>query len=181
MRMLLVAMTLFVTANAAPSWAKDQACRAHKKATPSKKGDSTPAADPNAGLAKSHGGKVWILGGAGPNAEGADLGKWLDSHPSAATVTKKPNEERWPITFLAVFKHAPAKGPATVQFVDKKDPGTLVDQYSTESAATSVVLQEPYDLDSNNGFNKDRTYVIKVGQIIKNKFVSYATGEISLK
>jgi hypothetical protein len=181
--LLLVGLTLFVTTNAAPSFARDGACRAHKKASAAagKKSDSTPAADPNAVLAKSHGGKIWILGSATPNVEGTELGKWLDGHPSANTVTKKANEERWPITFLAVFKHAPAKGPATVQFVDKKEPGTLVDQYSTESTATSVVMQEPYDLDSNNGFNKDHTYIIKIGQIIKNKFVPYASGEITLK
>ena len=96
-------------------------------------------------------------------------------------MTKKPTEERWPITFIAVFKKAPAKGPVTVEFVDKKEPGTLVDQFSPPTVAESVVFQEPYDLETNNGFNKGHTYVIKVGQIIKGKFVSYATGEVSLK
>jgi hypothetical protein len=43
------------------------------------------------------------------------------------------------------------------------------------------VFQEPYDLETNNGFNKGHTYIIKVGQIIKSKFVSYATGEVTLK
>jgi hypothetical protein len=44
-----------------------------------------------------------------------------------------------------------------------------------------VVFQEQYDLDTNNGINKGHTYVIKVGQIIKGKFISYVSGEISLK
>jgi hypothetical protein len=65
--------------------------------------------------------------------------------------------------------------------MDKKEPGTLVDQYSTQTPGGSLVFQEPYDLETNNGFNKGHTYIIKVGQIIKSKFVSYATGEVTLK
>ncbi len=140
-----------------------------------------PPSDPNAVVSKEHGGKVWVLTSSGPNAEGVDLAKWLSAHPTSAEVAKKPNEERWPITFLAVFRKAPAKGPLTVEFIDKKDPSTLVDQYSTQGQAGGLVFQEPYDLDTNNGFNKGRTYIIKVGQIINKKFVSYATGEVSLK
>ncbi len=101
--------------------------------------------------------------------------------PPAAEVTKKANEERWPINFLAVFKKPPAKGPLTIEFMDKKEPGTLVDQYSTETPVGTLVYQEPYDLDTNNGFNKGHTYVIKVGQIIKKKFVNYASGEVTLE
>ncbi len=142
---------------------------------------ATPVADPNEIVAKTHGGRVWIVTDAPPSVEGAELDKWLASHPPTAEVTKKPSEERWPITFVAVFKKAPAKGPVTVEFVDKKDPKTLVDQYSPPTVAESVVFQEPYDLETNNGFNKGHTYIIKVGQIIKGKFVSYASGEVSLK
>lgn len=172
MRTLLFGLALLVAAHGSALAAKGSAKQAKK---------ATPAADPNEIVGKAHGGKVWIVTGAAPNVEGAELDKWLSSHPSTADVTKKPNEERWPITFIAVFKKAPAKGPVTVEFVDKKEPGTLVDQFSPPTVAESVVFQEPYDLETNNGFNKGHTYVIKVGQIIKGKFVSYATGEVSLK
>jgi hypothetical protein len=138
-------------------------------------------ADPNVVVAKEHGGKVWVLGSSTPNAEGDALAKWLTSHPSTAEVAKKPGDERWPVTLLAVFKKPPAKGALTVEFLDKKDPKTLVDQYSTQSQSGGLVFQEPYDLDTNNGFNKGRTYIIKVGQLINKKFVGYATGEVSLK
>ena len=98
-----------------------------------------------------------------------------------AEVSRKPNDERWPITYVAVFKKAPVKGPMTIEFVDKKDPRTLVDQYSSQPQSGSLVFQDPYDLDVNNGFNKGHTYIIKVGQIIKGRFISYATGEVTLK
>ena len=138
-------------------------------------------ADPNVVVAKEHGGKVWVLASSTPSAEGDALAKWLASHPSTAEVSKKPSDERWPVTLLAVFKKPPAKGALTVEFVDKNDPRTLVDQYSTQAQSGGLVFQEPYDLETNNGFNKGRTYIIKVGQLINKKFVSYATGEVSLK
>jgi hypothetical protein len=176
MKILLAALALLVAMNATPALAKDGSC-----GKAAKKGTSPKAPDPNTAVAKAHGGKVWILSSPSPNAEGEELAKWLSSHPSAAEVSKKANEERWPINYLAVFKKPPAKGPMTIEFTDKKEPGTLVDQYSTQTQGGDLVFQEPYDLDTNNGFNKGHTYIIKVGQIIKNKFVSYASGEVTLK
>src|SRR5450759_47357 len=178
MKILLAGLALLVATNAAPLLAKGDA---GGKADKTKKGTSTPAFDPNTAAAKAHGGKVWILASSPPGAEGDELVKWLSGHAPGGEITKKAKEERWTINFLAVFKKPPAKGPLTVEFMDKKEPGTLVDQYSTQTPGGALVFQEPYDLDTNNGFNKDHTYIIKVGQIIKNKFVSYATGEVALK
>jgi hypothetical protein len=178
MKILLAGLALLVATNAAPLFAKGDA---DGKAAKTKKASSSPAADPNTAAAKSHGGKVWVLTGSPPSAEGEELAKWLSTHAPTAEITKKAKEERWPINFLAVFKKPPAKGPLTIEFMDKKEPGTLVDQYSTQTPGGALVFQEPYDLDTNNGFNKDHTYIIKVGQIIKNHFVSYATGEVTLK
>ena len=180
MHTLLVGLALLIAAHTTPTFARNASvCKAAKKQD-AKKGATTEA-DPNVVVGKAHGGKVWIVTAPPPNVEGEELSKWLSSHAPAAEVAKKSNEERWPITFIAVFKKPPAKGPLTVEFVDKKEPGTLVDQYSTQSQSGSLVFQEPYDLDTNNGFNKGRTYVVKVGQIIKGKFVSYANGEVTLK
>jgi hypothetical protein len=69
----------------------------------------------------------------------------------------------------------------TIEFVDKKEPSTLVAQDASQTPGGALVFQEPYDLDANNGFNKGHTYIMKVGQLIKGRFVTYATGEISLK
>jgi hypothetical protein len=179
MQTLLAGLALLIAANTAPEFAKHNSCGKAAKKQEAKKGST--AGDPNVPASKAHGGKVWILTAAAPNVEGEELVKWLSSHPSAAEVAKKADEERWTISFLAVFKKPPAKGPLTVEFVDKKEPGTLVDQYSTQTPAGELVFQEPYDLDTNNGFNKGHSYIIKVGQIIKGKFVHYATGEVTLK
>ena len=173
MRALLVVLALLVAENSSPGLAK-----AGPAAT---KKSRSQEADPNEVVGKAHGGKVWIVTGPPPSVEGEDLNKWLSSHPSASELTKSANEDHWPLTFIAVFKKAPARGPVTVELVDKKDPGTLVDQFSPATVAESVVFQEPYDLDVNNGFNKNHTYTIKVGQLIRGKFVSYASGEFSLK
>jgi hypothetical protein len=176
MNKLLLGLVLIVAAGTGPQLAQAAGKAAKKDA----KG-SAPAADPNVVVSKAHGGKVWIITASPPSGEGEELNKWLSGHSPASEITTKAKEERWPITFLAVFKKASVKGPITIQFVDKKDSSTLVDQYSTQSQSGGLVYQEQYDLDTNNGFNKGHTYVVKVGQIIKNRFVSYSTGEVTLK
>lgn len=181
MNALVVGLALLVAANTSAGTAQKGSCAKTVAKKQDTKKSSTPAVDPNAVVAKSHGGKVFVMSDAPPSVEGEDLNKWLATRSPVAELTKKANEDRWPITYIAVFKKPPAKGPITVEFMDKKDMSTLVDQYSPQTLGGSVVFQEPYDLDTNNGFNKGHTYVIKVGQIIKNKFVSYANGEISLK
>jgi hypothetical protein len=169
MKIWLVAVAL-LAATTASAAAKKTA----KEATKS-------AADPNAAVAKSHGGKVWVVSDSIPAVEGDGLEKWLTAHPTNLELARKGNEDRWAINFLAVFKKPPAKGPMTVMFVDKKDPKIIVDQVSPQTPGATLVYQEGYDLEQNNGFNKDHTYVIRVGQLIKGKFQSYATGEITLK
>jgi hypothetical protein len=156
--------------------------KAPEKAGERKEAATKSSADPNAGLAKDHGGKVWVTSEQIPAIEGDDLGRWLASHSTAAQLTKKPKDDKWPMNFIAVLKKTPAKGRMTIEFADKEDAKNTIDQFSPDTpAGSSVVYQEAYDLDANNGFNKGHTYVIRVGQIIKDKFVTYATGEISLK
>jgi hypothetical protein len=174
MRTLLVGLALLLAAPSTSVFAKGGSAKKSRKV-------SAPAADPNVMVGKAHGGKVWIITGTPPSSEGEDLSKWLATHPSVTEVTKKPNEDRWPVTFIAVFKKSPARGPVTVEIVDKKEPGILVDQFSPPTSAESVVFQEPYDLEANNGFNKGHTYIIKIGQIIKKRFISYASGQVTLK
>jgi hypothetical protein len=171
MRILLAGLALLVAMNAAPALAKGGK---GKKV-------SAAASDPNAVVSRAHGGKVWILATQPPSVEGEELSKWLGSQPAKAELTKKPNEERWRIIYLAVFKRPPARGPMTFQFVDKKEPKFIVDQDVSQIPGEGLVFQEPYDLESDKGFNKNHTYIMKVGQIIKRKFITYATGEVTLK
>ena len=170
MKIWLVAVALLAatTASAAPKKAAKEAA-------------TKPAVDPNTAVAKTHGGKVWVVSDSIPTVEGEALEKWLAAHPANAELTRKGNEDRWPINFLAVFKKPPAKGPITVMLVDKKEPRIIVDQFSPQTPGGALVYQEGYDLEQNNGFNKGHTYVIRVGQLIKKKFQLYASGEITLK
>ena len=169
MKIWLVAVVLLAatSASAAPKKAGKEAAK--------------PMVDPNTEVAKTHGGKVWVVTDSIPSSEGAELGKWLTAHPANAELTCKNHEDRWAINFLAVFKKPPAKGPMTVMFVDKKEPKIIVDQVSPQTPGAALVYQEGYDLEQNNGFNKGHTYVIKVGQLIKGKFQLYASGDITLK
>jgi hypothetical protein len=170
MKILLVAVALLAapTASAAPKKAAKEAA-------------TKPAVDPNIAVAKTHGGKVWVVSDSIPSVDGDALGKWLAAHPSNVEIARKGNEDRWPINFLAVFKKPPAKGPITVMLVDKKEPRIIVDQFSPQTPGAALVFQEGYDLEQNNGFNKGHTYIMRVGQLIKGRFQLYATGEITLK
>jgi hypothetical protein len=146
---------------------------------PAKKDESPP--DPNAAIAKTYGGKVWADDDAIPPAKGDALKSWLSTQPAGVEVRRKTKEGPWPLSYLAVFKKPAAKGPITVRFFERGDPKHVVDQYSPENSDATSVFQGQYDLDPDLGFNKDRTYVVKVGQIIKGKFQTYATGELTLK
>jgi hypothetical protein len=139
------------------------------------------AADPNAPLAKAHGGKVWVQEEPFPSTEGAKLGTYLAGKNPGAEVTAKVKDGPWVIHYLAVFKKPAIKGPMTVQFFERTDRKNIVDQYSPTLDNPAVVFQSTYDLSPDLGFNKGRTYVIQVGQILKKKFVPYATGEVTLK
>ena len=139
------------------------------------------AADPNAALAKPHGGKVWVQGDPFPTTEGDKLHGYLAGKKPAAEVAAKKKDASWEIFYLAVFKKPAIKGPMTVQFYERTDPKNIVDQYSAPIESAALVFQSSYELSPDLGFNKGRTYVIRVGQILKKKFVPYASGTITLK
>lgn len=148
--------------------------------TAAKKKDDVPA-DPNAAIAKSHGGKVWAQEDAVPALTGSALNDWIGARPPAAEIGRKTKEGPWTVNYLAVFKKPAAKGPMTVQFFDKKDPKNVVDQDSPTNDEASAIFKGTIDLDPDHGFNKGHAYLIKVGQIIKGHFQPYAMGELTLK
>jgi hypothetical protein len=145
----------------------------------SAKKKEAPPTDPNATVAKTYGGKIWTeekLPG-----DGEALRSFLSSHPAGGEVGRKSKDGPWTVSYVAVFKKPAAKGPITVQFFDKDDLKNVVDQDSPANDAATLIYQGTYDLDPDHGFNKGRTYLIKVGQIIKGKFQPYASGELKLK
>jgi len=137
-------------------------------------------ADPNVAVAKLYGGKVWADEKT-PASDGDALKACLSSRPAGGEVGRKSKDGPWTVSYVAVFKKPAAKGPITVQFFDKDDPKNVVDQDSPSNDAATFVYHGSYDLDPDHGFNKGRTYVIKVGQIIKGKFLPYASAELKLK
>jgi hypothetical protein len=145
-----------------------------------KKKEPPPPVDPNVAVAKMYGGKVFADEKA-PASDGETLKTWLSSRPPVGEVGRKSKDGPWTVSYVAVFKKPAAKGPITVQFFDKEDPKNVVDQESPSNDAATLVYHGSYDLDPDRGFNKGRTYVIKVGQIIKGKFLPYATAELKLK
>jgi hypothetical protein len=137
--------------------------------------------DPNAAVARAHGGHVWVRADALPTSDGSRLNAWLGGHAPKAELTAKAKDTPWSINYIAVFKKPAVKGAMTVQFAEKGDPKGFVDQYSPDNPSASVVFRGNYDLSPDQGFNKGHTYVIKVGQLLKGKFVLYASGELTLK
>jgi hypothetical protein len=135
---------------------------------------------PNASLAKSYGGRVWVTDGAAP-ARGEELRAWLAAHGGAAELARKGKEGPWAATYVAVFKRPAAKGPVTVKFFDKAAQKNVVEESSSDNDAPTLVYQGSYDLDPDHGFNKGHTYLIRVGQIIKGRFQPYASGEVTLR
>src|SRR5215831_2859818 len=81
----------------------------------------TKPADPNAVVAKSHGGRIWIQQSPVSEASGGELSQWLAAHPSAREITRKGKDAPWSIQFLAVFRKPAAKGPVIVKFFEKND------------------------------------------------------------
>ena len=146
-----------------------------------KKKEPPAPADPMAAVAKAHAGKVWVSGEAFPASEGSKLASWLGQHPASGEVTAKAKDAPWTVNYLAVFKKPALKGAMTVQFFEKSDLKNFVDQYSPQNTISTLVFQGTYDLSPDQGFNKGHTYVVKVGQLIANKFVLYAAGQITLK
>ena len=148
-------------------------------AAPKSKQDEV--ADPNVSVAKTYGGKVWTQEEPVPNGSGETLRAWISGRGAMSEVARKTKDAPWIVNYLAVFKKPAARGPITVQFVDKKDPRSLVDQYSQQNDSATLVYQGSYELDPDHGFNSGHTYLVRVGQIIKGKFQPYASGELTLK
>ncbi len=129
------------------------------------------AADSDAAIAKDFGGKVWVRDDSIRPTKGDALRAWLTENKPAVSVARKTKDGPWTVSFLAVFRKPAVKGPMTVQYFEKGDAANIVEQYSPPNEADALIFLDTHDLEPDNGFNKGRTYVIRVGQIIKGKFL----------
>jgi hypothetical protein len=90
----------------------------------------------------------------------------------------------WVVTMVAFFRKPSVEGPITIWLYDKGDKQALknkepVHQFSVDSTPKEAFVYE-LDLDPDNGFGKDKSYLVMAGQLISKKEKIYATGEIKL-
>jgi hypothetical protein len=131
-------------------------------------------------LAKEHGGKVWLRPAPLPDPGVDRLVSVLGGEKPGGALTRKDKDAPWTAHIVAVFKKPNVPGPVTVQFFEANGDKDLVDQVSPPMGEASVLFRGSYDLEPDRGFNKGRRYLVKIGQILKGKFVLYASGEVSL-
>jgi hypothetical protein len=104
---------------------------------------------------------------------------------AAKIELKRAKDKHWTCTIVAFFRKKSVSGPITIWLYDKSDKASIrakepVDAKSIDRQPTSLFI---YDLDisPDRGFNKNRSYLIHVGQIIGRRHKVYARGEVSLK
>jgi len=98
---------------------------------------------------------------------------------------KRGKNKTWQATAVAFFKKESVQGPITIWIYDKADKQAIkakepTHEFSVESQPKKVFVHD-LDFDPDQGYNKDHTYLVHIGQIIQKKEKIYATGEITLK
>jgi hypothetical protein len=97
---------------------------------------------------------------------------------------KRGKAKLWELTMVAFFKKESVPGPVTIWIFDKADKDSIksrepVHEFSVDSQPKKVFVHE-ISLDPDQGYNKDHTYLIQVGQLVQKKERIYATGELRL-
>ncbi len=111
------------------------------------------------------------------------LASHFDKSPSKADLIREKGGQ-WSVTLFAFFKKESYRGPITLWLYDKSDKESLkakepVQALSVDAKPTTLFITQLV-LDPDKGFNKNRTYLIRVGQIIGKRHKIYAKGEVSL-
>lgn len=115
-----------------------------------------------------------------PDLPGKKMAQYLEEHIKVRSF-KKESGGIWPVYFYAVFKQEAAAGPITVFVYEKGDDEGAVDARSLKNSSKTWTFKGHVELDENLGFNKGRTYEIRVGQLIKNSPRIYARVEVVLE
>ena len=119
--------------------------------------------------------------------------KLMDQSPEALVKTfdaQKPEGkagragDKWTTTLAAFFRNKSFPGPISVWFYDKSDKGSIKAKQAmhvlTINAAPTETLVHTIDIFGDDGFNKGRTYLLWVGQIVRKRAKIYARGELTL-
>lgn len=128
------------------------------------------------------GGKAFFAAERPKDVSLASLERQFASAPKSELRREKGGH--WIGTMVAFFRKPSAQGPITVWLYDKADKQALKDkepihQFSVDSTPKEVFVHE-IDFDPDNGFNKEKSYLVMVGQLINKKEKIYATGEVKL-
>jgi hypothetical protein len=107
----------------------------------------------------------------------------FEKSPSKADLIREKNGQ-WVVTLFAFFKKESYKGPVTIWLYDKNDKESLkanepVQAISVDAKPTTLFINNLV-IDPDKGFNKNRTYFVRVGQIIGKRQKIYARGEVTL-
>jgi MYXO-CTERM domain-containing protein len=112
-----------------------------------------------------------------------DAGKITAKGKSAVvdTLDEVPGEDRW-IAYVHARLDNPAPGPLYIEFFQDLDGNkSSVWRHDENDFAGDKYFYGELELDGRKGFNKNRTYDIKVTQVnAKGKELTLATGKIKL-
>lgn len=112
--------------------------------------------------------------------------KKIFARQKPSVVLNRTKDKMYKGTLVAFFKRKSLAGPITLWIYDKSDKASIkarepvwVKSFDNVKPAKHWV----YDLvlDENDGFNKNRTYLIWVGQIVGTRNRVYAKGEVQTK
>jgi hypothetical protein len=97
---------------------------------------------------------------------------------------KRSKDKHWKCTLVAFFRKLSSPGPITLLYYDKADKAAVrrkevVDMKSVEAKETKVLVLD-LDISPDRGFNKNRSYLIHVGQIFGKRTKIYARGQLNL-
>ena len=112
------------------------------------------------------------------------LGRMFEKKTPKAEL-KRAKDGHWTATMVGFFRKPSVDGPITIWLYDRQDKAAIkakepVDAISVDGKPSQVFV---YDIDINpdKGFNKGRTYLILVGQIIAKRERVYGQGEVVLQ
>lgn len=97
----------------------------------------------------------------------------------------RAKDKHWNTVLVAFFRKPTVDGPVTIWLYDKADKASIkakepVHVMSVNSTPRQVFIHD-LDINPDLGFNKGRTYLVFVGQIIGKRDKHYARGEVSLE
>jgi len=100
---------------------------------------------------------------------------------------KRNKDKKWEVTVVAFFSRKCHPGPITLWLYDKDDKAALkakdpVNAISVNNKqGPTKIWVHNFLIDPDLGFNKNRSYILMVGQIINGRNKVYAKGIVDLK